>query len=105
MTRYRVVFSSNARAQLAELHLYIADAASPSVATRYTDEVITYCESLTTFPYRGARRDDLRPGLRITHYKKRTVIVFDVDDDLVSILGIFHGGQNYEAILHTDDND
>jgi hypothetical protein len=24
-------------------------------------------------------RDDVRPGLRITNYKKRTVIAFDVD--------------------------
>jgi len=69
MTRYRVVFSPNARAQLAGLHLYIADAASPNVATRYTDAVITYCESLTTFPYRGSQRDDIYPGVRITHYK------------------------------------
>jgi plasmid stabilization system protein ParE len=44
-------------------------------------------------------RDDVRPGLRITNYKKRAVIAFQVDADLVSIIGVFYGGQNYETIL------
>jgi plasmid stabilization system protein ParE len=39
--------------------------------------------------YCGTLRDDLRPGLRITHYKKRAVIAFDVEADQVSILGVF----------------
>jgi plasmid stabilization system protein ParE len=47
------------------------------------------------------RRDDIRPGLRITHYRKRTVIAFAVDTHAqqVSILGVFHGGQDYETAL------
>jgi plasmid stabilization system protein ParE len=44
-------------------------------------------------------RDDVRSGLRITHYKKRTVIAFDVDSDQISIIAVFHGGQDYETIL------
>jgi plasmid stabilization system protein ParE len=44
-------------------------------------------------------RDDVRPGLRITNYKKRAVIAFQVDADLVSIIGVFYSGQNYETIL------
>lgn len=45
----------------------------------------------------------MRPGLRITNYKKRTVIAFDVDADRVSIIGIFYGGQDYETILRDED--
>lgn len=66
---------------------------------------MSYCDSLRTFPLRGTRRDDVRPGLRITNYKKRAVIAFDVDADVVSIIGVFYGGQNYETILHDDPND
>ncbi len=44
-------------------------------------------------------RDDIRPGLRITHYRKRTVIAFEVNADQVAIIGVFHGGQDYEAAL------
>ena len=50
-------------------------------------------------------RDDVRPGLRITHYKKRTVIAFAVNAEQVSIIGMFYGGQDYETILQDDTED
>ena len=101
---YALVFSPEAEDQLAELYRYIAAAASLDVATRYT-EAVTYCESLRTFPLCGAMRDDVRPGLRITNYRKHAVIAFDVAGDLVSIIGVFYGGQDYETILHDDADD
>ena len=98
---YGVVFSPRAREQLIALDEYIAGAASPEIAARYTDAVADFCLSLATFPLRGIMRDDLRPGLRITNYRKRTVIAFAVETDVrrVTVLGIFHGGQDYEAVL------
>ncbi len=86
------------------LYDYIAAAASPGIAARYTEAIIDYCESLQDFPYRGIQRDDVRPGLRITNYRKRTVIAFDVSADLVSILGVFYGGRDYEKTL-SDNSD
>jgi plasmid stabilization system protein ParE len=46
-------------------------------------------------------RDDIRPGLRLTHHKGRTVIAYAVDDLalVVSILGVFYGGQEHERAL------
>ena len=102
---YHVVFSPEAEEQLAALFRYIAAAASPQIAARYTNAIITYCEGLCIFPQRGAMRDDVRPGLRITNYKKRAVIAFDVDNELVSIIGVFYGGQDYETILKDDFED
>ena len=99
---HRVVFSPEALEQLAELYRYIAEAASPDVAAQYTEAIVSYCESLRTFPLRGTQRDDVRPGLRITNYKKRTVIAFNVDADVVSIVGVFYGGQDHETILRDD---
>ena len=40
--------------------------------------------------------------LRVTHYKKRTIIAFDVDSEQVSIIGVFYGGQDFESILKDD---
>lgn len=93
---YVVTLSPRARDQLIALNAYIAGAASPEIADRYTDAVAEFCFSLVTFPARGTRRDDIRPGLRITNYRKRTVIAFSVDIDAatVSILGVFYGGQD-----------
>lgn len=45
------------------------------------------------------RRDDIRPGLRITNYKKRAVIAFEVDAEVVSVIGVYYGGQDYESVL------
>jgi len=102
MKSYRVVFSPEAEAQLVALYGYIAAAASPDIAAGYTEAIVSLCESFCAFPHRGTLRDDVRPGLRLTNYKKRTIIAFDVDDEQVSIMGIFYGGQDYETFLQND---
>lgn len=99
---YPVVFTQEAQEQLAALYRHIAIAASPTIAERYVSAIITYCDGLQTFPHRGTRRDDIRPGLRITSYKKRVAIAFDVDAEQVSILGVFYGGQDYETFFQSD---
>ena len=105
MSQFTVIFTPEAEGQLAALYRYIATAASPDIAERYTSSIVAYCESLQDFPHRGTRRDDVRPGLRVTNYKKRTAIAFAVDADLVSIIGIFYGGQDYETALQSDLDD
>lgn len=102
---YRLVFAPEAEEQLVALYGYIAAAASPGIAARYTEAILSYCESLCSFPHRGTVRDEVRPGLRITHYKKRTVIAFNVDADQVVVLGVFYGGQDYETALQDDADD
>jgi hypothetical protein len=47
----------------------------------------------------------VRPGLRVTNYKKRAVIAFDVVADRVSIIGVFYGGQDYESLLQSDEDE
>ena len=96
---YTVVFTPEAEGQVLELYHYVAAKASPEIAEHFTDGIVTYCESLSTFPARGNRRDDIRPGLRITSYRKRIAIAFHVDEDRVNIIGVFYGGQDYEAAL------
>lgn len=74
---------------------------------RYTDAVVETCEGLARFPQRGVARDDIRPGLRLTHHKGRTVIAYAVDDGArtVAIVGVFHGGQDHEGALSIDGED
>ncbi len=102
--QYTVIFTPEAQEQLAALYRYIAATASPEIAERYTSAIITYCEGLQTAPHLGTCRDDVRPGLRVTNYKKRAVIAFDVDAGLVSIIGVFYGGQDYETALKPDSD-
>jgi plasmid stabilization system protein ParE len=60
---------------------------------------------LQTLPHRGIQRDDIRAGLRITNYRKRTGIAFDVDADQVSIVGVFYGGQHYETAFQEEKDE
>ena len=55
--------------------------------------------ALETFPHRGHRRDDLRPGLRIMGFERRASIAFQVLPGEVVIVRIFFGGRDYEGIL------
>ncbi len=51
---------------------------------------------MRTFPVRGAQRDDIRPGLRVFGFRKRVSIAFEITGNVVTILGVFYGGQNLE---------
>ena len=68
---YRVVFAPEAEEQLAALYNYIAIAASPDTAARYTEVILRYCERLQTFPHRGIQRDDAaRHALQEAHHNR-----------------------------------
>lgn len=104
---YRVVFAPEASDQLEELLLYIAEQSSMAIAQRYTGAVVATCEGLAVFPLRGVAREDIRPGLRLTHHKGRTVIAYAVDEvaQTVSIIGVFYGGQDHEGVLSASWDD
>lgn len=99
-----VRFLPEAVEQLAALYHYLADASSPGVAADYVAGIREHCEGLAVFPHRGMVRDDLRPGLRIVPYKRRVAIAIAVNDDQnwVTVLGIFAGGQDYESAFRSD---
>ena len=99
---YTVVFTPEAEEHLAALYRYIEEEASPEIALRYTSAIVVYCEGFRELPRRAVRRDDIRPGMHITHYKGRVVIAFTVDVGRVSIIGVFYGGRDYAVLLQTD---
>ena len=96
---YTIVFTPEAEAQLVYLYACISAEASPEITARFTDGSATYCESQSNFPARGSSRDDVRPGLRVIGYRKRVAIAFHVDEGRANIIGVFYGGQDYEAAL------
>lgn len=100
---YAVNFTPEAQQQLDELEAHIAEVGSPIAAARYVDSILDHCENLQAFPHRGTRRDDLRPGLRTLGFRRRVTILFEVTDDTVNVIGIYYGGQDYEATLLHDD--
>lgn len=101
---YTVLFSPEVQDQLDALEDFITNGGSPVTAASYVDAIVAYCQSLVIFPQRGLRRDDLMPELRITNFRRSAVIAFlvDTDAETVSIVGVFYGGQDYEAALQDE---
>ena len=104
MKRYRVSFGRRAQLQLDNLYSYIAAESGEMRAEGYIGGIVTRCLSLTTFPERGVKRDDIRPLLRVMGYERTATIAFSVDhtNRAVTILGVFYSGQNYESLLIED---
>ena len=73
----------------------------PAGARRRVERIRAFVRGLKHTPHRGTRRDDLRPGLRILPFERRTAIAFEIDDEArtVTVIRIFYGGQDYEAAL------
>ncbi len=100
--KYQVVFSPEAESQLVALYFHIARAASPEIATKFTEDIVKECESLRTLPQRGTRRDYIRAGLRTFGFRRRVSIAFDIADDVVTILGVFYGGRDLEKMFEEE---
>ena len=92
-----VVFSPEARDDLFELYDYIAGQGAPNAAVGYIDRLEVRCLSLADFPEQGRQRDDVRPGLRLLGFERRTMIAFHITSSDVVIDRILHGGRNVLA--------
>ncbi|WP_343714101.1 type II toxin-antitoxin system RelE/ParE family toxin [Inquilinus sp.] len=97
--KYEVRFRPRAETDLLDLYRYIAAASGRMIAEAYIDRIEAACLSLETFPERGARRDDIRPGLRVMGFERRITIVFQISGDSVTVVRIFYGGRDYERAL------
>jgi toxin ParE1/3/4 len=99
----RVVFSPRAQRQLQGLFAFLAPRAGSVRARAYVRRVIAACRRLDHFPERGTRRDEIMPGLRTLGFERRVTIAFTIEGNSVIILGVFYGGQDYEAALRKGD--
>ena len=104
----RVQYTPEAERQLDEIDDWIASKATPDIAHRFVEAVLEHIEGIPALPFAGRARDDVRPGMRTTTYKKRTLVAYEVGGTpgelVITILGVFHGGQNWEAALGSSDD-
>ena len=99
MKERAVAFAPEARDDLIRLYDFIADAASPETAIRYVERIEAYCRDMGVAAERGRRRDDVRPGLRVVSFEGRVAIAFTMTEDRVTILRLFYGGRDWEALI------
>lgn len=100
---HRVVFSPEARDDLLQLYLFIAERSGEARALAYSERIEAWCRSLATFPERGRRRDDLLPGLRVAGFERRVAIAFHVSPGLVTLDRILYGGRDLDAMIGQTD--
>jgi len=102
MKKYDVYLMPDAIKDLENIYNYITEESGfPERGWLYIEKLKFKCQKLETAPLRGQKRNDLMKGLRIYPLDKKTVAAFLVDEDkqMVQILNIFYGGQDYEAIM------
>jgi toxin ParE1/3/4 len=99
----RINYTPEAQQQLNELDEWITEAASTEIARRFVSAILDHIDGILVFPLAGRARDDVRPGMRTSTFKKRTLVAYEVDESsgelVVYILGVFHGGHDWEASL------
>jgi len=96
---FKVVFHPAAERELDDLFDAIALNAGPLVASRYIEGLLDFVEGLAGFPKRGTIRDGKVEGLRIIGYQRRVSVGFVVNDETVTILGVFAKGRNVTSDL------
>jgi toxin ParE1/3/4 len=94
-----VAYSPEAREDIERLYDFIEARAGPQTAMAYAERIMSYCAKFGSFPERGMRRDDLRPGLRIVGFERRVTIAFHVTRQRVMIDRVFYGGQDWEPLI------
>ncbi|MCR9122628.1 MAG: type II toxin-antitoxin system RelE/ParE family toxin [Phyllobacteriaceae bacterium] len=97
MKRRKLVYAPSAENDLIELHNQVTRLSSFDVATGYIDRIEAFCANFDLAAQRGAARDDLMPGLRIVGFERRITIAFTVDDETVTFLRFFYGGQDWDS--------
>ena len=95
----RCVFAPEARADLAEIHDYIARY-SPDDAVQFVRRLEEHCLRLADHPYAGAARPDLGPEFRLSAVPRtRYVIIYLPMDDGVEIVLVRHGARDIRRLF------
>ncbi len=102
---HEVRFAPEALDDLRRLYDHIARDAGAARAENFTDRIIAHCLRLELFPRRARCRDDLRPGLRLTTFRRRVTIAFHIAEQTVVIDRILYGGRDLPGLFGKDEDD
>jgi plasmid stabilization system protein ParE len=105
MKRYVVKYADGSQMDLAGIAAFIMEQSSEERAMRYVRRLVNECSSLHVAPYRGNKRDDLRPNMRLIGYKREVAIVFRIEEQssAVVILGFAYRGRSLDEISNRNE--
>jgi toxin ParE1/3/4 len=100
----RLIWSTEALADLSEIWDYYANVAGRQTADGVIRDVEKVCRVLEEHPLTGRARDELRPGLR--SIAARPYIVFHrVRNGFCEIVRVLHGRRDLDRIFVDDTSD
>jgi plasmid stabilization system protein ParE len=96
----RVNYTPEAAQQLNDLDEWITARGSAQTARGFVSALLDHIDGILVFPL-GRARDDIRPGMRTTVFRRRTLVAYEVDESSgdINVLGVFSGGQDWESAL------
>ena len=99
----RITYTPEAQQQLEDLDNWITANAGPEISQQFISAIIDHIEGIPAFPDAGRNRDDVRPGVTTTSFRRRTVVAYEVASSAtgltVIVLGVFHRGPDWETAL------
>jgi toxin ParE1/3/4 len=94
----RYELTPKALADLDDVWRYSADIWSVDQADRYIDEIAQAFETLVRMPGLARERSEFQPPVRI-HVHGQHLIIYLWDTDLVKVIRVLGGKQNWRGIL------
>jgi len=102
MTRYAVVLTDDAKADLQDIYDYVADHDAPLKADQLLEKLEKLVESLKSFPGRGAATKELR-DLGIREYReiyfKPYRVIYRTTGKTVAVYLIVDGRRDMQSLL------
>lgn len=98
--RLDVRFGETADLDLANIYEFVARASGNlNTALAFIDRIVARCERIGDVPRGGRLRDDICPGLRMVPFEHSAVIAYLIEADAVTIVNVFYGGRDFDALL------
>ena len=101
--RRPVVWSPEARFDLAEIWDYYAATGGKTVANKIIRRIAATCRLLHLYPFAGRVRDEIRPGLRSLATNPH-VVFYRVKNDTAEIVRVLDGRRDLGRMFD-DDNE
>jgi len=100
----RLVFSTAAREDLAEIEAHIEEASGSSeTAQDFVEQIIRKCGRLADFETKvGRPRPELLPDLRSFPFRNY-VIFFRYASDTFYVINVLHGARDIDALFDSDE--
>lgn len=101
MTRYRIVLTDEAEADLSGLRNWLESVTSARTAHRFMSALFDHLASFADMPHRGTVRSYRAGGIRVTGWRRTITLVFTVDEhrSAVVFIGVLYRGRDVEAAI------